>query len=230
MQISFLSRELAQDKTNYVGHDTLVLRPKKMRGWPREYQTVNDAQDVKVEGCQEAERLVLTVKGNLKGHCANRTLSVTHLTPTYSFHCHYTKQSNYFSLPKIDTWKRKRQPSISKGKGGHPRGQLLPPPRGGFSGAFRWPLCVSIGLLLFYPPHFWRYSRLPLVPRWSLKKHLKTKQRAGLYRSGCNASGNEWRTLFNWSKYSLCLSKQRWKMKILIQYINKQLRGHNANL
>ena len=134
---------------------------------------------------------MLTVNGNLKGHFVNTMLSVTYLTPTYSFHCHLTKQSDYFNLPKIDTSKSKKPLSIERQMqalsiGSVPfRRQLLPSRSGDFSGAFRWPLCVSIWLLLFHPSHFWRYYRLPLVPWWSLKKHLKTKQRAGLYRSGC---------------------------------------------
>lgn len=139
----------------------------------------------------------LTVNGNLKGHFANRTLRVTRLTPTQSFHCHSTKQRNYCNLPKGRRFKEKKQnktlsperqmPAPSAGTVPFWR-QRLPSCSGwGFSSAFLWPLCVSIRLLLFYPSHFRRYYRLPLVPRQSLKKHLKTKQRAGLHRGGRNA-------------------------------------------
>lgn len=83
---------------------------------------LNDQESINCTLCSAWWSLVLSItrkigagcKQELKGHFANRTLSITHLTPTYSSHCHAREQSNYLNSPKTDTWiriKKKPKPS-----------------------------------------------------------------------------------------------------------------------
>lgn len=232
MQISFLSRDLAQDKTNYVGHDTLVLCPKKMTEWPREYQ-LYAALSVAKPRAANNQKIGAGCKQELKGHFANRTLSITYLTPTYSSHCHAREQSNYLNSPKTDTskWKKKTL-SVFKEKCRRPQWATpfwswLLQSHSGFSVVHSGDLYVSLSDYCYFihltsgdvmDCHLFAGKALRSTSKQNKGRFMPERIQCTKDAQPVEIKGEPCFPLTDLSTQRL--SKQRCKMKILIQKIN----------
>lgn len=182
-------------------------------------------------------------KQELKGHFANRTLSITYLTPTYSSHCHAREQSNYLNSPKTDTskWKKKTL-SVFKEKCRRPQWATpfwswLLQSHSGFSVAHSGDLYVSLSDYCYFihltsgdvmDCHLFAGKALRSTSKQNKGRFMPERIQCTKDAQPVEIKGEPCFPLTDLSTQRL--SKQRCKMKILIQKINERLSWHNTNI